>query len=77
MYYVKLYKNIDGKQSAELILRTKDKHAAQLAYEGTVMGQRYALKEKEYAERTEPDKIKFYKEDDYVSIVLKEEQENG
>ena len=46
MYYINLTKIVNGKQYNELILKTKDKHKADLAFEGTLLGLRYELKDK-------------------------------
>lgn len=46
MFYVNVIKNIDHKQSNELIIKTKDKTKAELAFQGTLLGVHYDLRNK-------------------------------
>lgn len=74
MYYVHLTKIINGIQSNELILKTKNKHEAELAFEGTVLGIRHELKHKDTKEIILEKKIKFLCDKTSITISVKEDK---
>lgn len=73
MYFINLTKIINGKQYNELILSTKNKREADLAFEGTVLGLRYELKDKKLGEVIKKDKVKFMFEKTIITVTLKED----
>lgn len=73
MYFVNLTKIINGKQYNELILSTKNKREADLAFEGTVLGLRYELKDKRLGEVIKEHKVKFMFEKTIITVTLKED----
>lgn len=73
MYHINLTKIVNGKQYNELILKTKNKHKADLAFEGTLLGLRYKLKDKRIGEIVLKNKVKFKYENTVITVTLKED----
>lgn len=73
MYNVNVTKIENNKQSNELIVATKDRHEADLAFEGTILGLRYKLKDILFGEIVEKNKIKFKYDKTIITVTLKED----
>lgn len=73
MYFINLTRITDGKQYNELILSTNNKHEAELAFEGTLLGLRYELKDKRLGELITKNKVKLKFERTIITVTLKED----
>ena len=72
MYNVNVTKIENNKQTNELIVATKDRHEADLAFEGTILGLRHQLKDILTGEVIERNKIKFKYDKTIITVTLKE-----
>lgn len=72
MYSVNITKIENHKQSNDLVVATKDKHEAELAFEGTILGLRHQLKDIRTGEIIEKNKIKFKYANTIITVTLKE-----
>jgi len=73
MYNVSVTKIENNKQSNEIIIVTKDRHEADLAFEGTILGLRYNLKDMLSGEIVKKNKIKFKYDKTIITVTLKED----
>jgi hypothetical protein len=73
MYNVSVTKIENNKQSNEIIVVTKDRHEADLAFEGTILGLRYNLKDILSGEIVKKNKIKFKYDKTIITVTLKED----
>ncbi len=72
MYYIRLTKINNKKQTDELILATKNKNEACLAFEGTLVGLHYELNNKQLQEKVTNNKVQIKYEDIMIILTLKE-----
>ena len=71
MYCVRMTTEQDGIYESEVVIKTQDKHQAELAFEGTVLGVKY---NKKGTEEIEDNKYVLHGTNDKVIVTLKEEQ---
>ena len=72
MYYIRLTKINNKKQTDELILATNNKNEACLAFEGTLIGLHYKLNSIKFQEKIINNKVQIKYEDIMIVLTLKE-----
>ena len=77
MFYVNVIKNTDNKQSNELIIKTKDKTKAELAFQGALLGVHYDLRNKKSVTEIVLNNKHTIKYDNTVITVLLREVNDG
>lgn len=77
MYNVVLIKDINDKQTEELIVKTPNKHYACLAFEGALVGLRFDLKDKNAQEKRLYNEVQYTYDNNIIKLIMKEENQYG